>query len=210
MKRAFAATVNFLIAVITIWCWIAILAAVTDMGSPLMAGGLYSLKFFTTLSNLFNGAACAATSIVLMLGKTPSQGLRTWKLAGTSAVGLTFLTVMIFLGPIYGYGGMFLGTNFWYHLALPVISMLCFVTLERDTRLPFRTTFLAVVPMLLYSVGYLGNVLIQGPGEWPDKHDFYGFLLWGWPIGIAIACGLVVLIWVLAVVLRRLNGKKTA
>ena len=71
-------------------------------------------------------------------------------------------------------------------------------------------TFLAVVPMLLYSVGYLGNVLIQGPGEWPDKHDFYGFLLWGWPIGIAIACGLVVLIWVLAVVLRGLNGKKTA
>ena len=129
MKRAFAATVNFLIAVITVWCWIAILAAVTDMGSPLMAGGLYSLKFFTTLSNLFNGAACAVTSIVLMLGKTPSQGLRTWKLAGTSAVGLTFLTVMLFLGPIYGYGGMFLGTNFWYHLALPVISMLCFVTL---------------------------------------------------------------------------------
>ena len=194
MKRAFAATVNFLIAVITVWCWIAILAAVTDMGSPLMAGGLYSLKFFTTLSNLFNGAACAATSIVLMRGKTPSQGLRTWKLAGTSAVGLR----------------MFLGTNFWYHLALPVISMLCFVTLERDTRLPFRTTFLAVVPMLLYSVGYLGNVLIQGPGVWPDKHDFYGFLLWGWPIGIAIACGLVVLIWVLAVVLRGLNGKKTA
>ena len=100
MKRAFAATVNFLIAVITIWCWIAILAAVTDMGSPLMAGGLYSLKFFTTLSNLFNGAACAATSIVLMLGKTPSQGLRTWKLAGTSAVGLTFLTVMGFLGSV--------------------------------------------------------------------------------------------------------------
>ena len=62
--------------------------------------------------------------------------------------------------------------------------------------------------MLLYSVGYLGNVLIQGPGEWPNRHDFYGFLLWGWPIGIAIACGLVVLIWVLAVVLRWLNGKK--
>ena len=207
MKRAFAATVNFLIAVITLWCWIAILAAVTDMGSPLMAGGLYSLKFFTTHSNLLNGADCAAMRNVLMLGKKPSQGAQTWKLAGTAAVGLTFLTVMVFLGPVFGYGGMFLGTNFWYHLALPVISILSFVTLERDARLPFRTTFLAVVPMLLYSVGYLGNVLIQGPGEWPDKHDFYGFLLWGWPIGIAIACGLAVLIWLLAVVLRGLNGK---
>ena len=208
MRRAFAAAVNFLIAVITLWCWISILIAVTDMGSPLMAGGLYSLKFFTTLSNLFNGAACAATCIVLMLGKTPSQGLRTWKLAGTAAVGLTFLTVMVFLGPVFGYGGMFLGTNFWYHLTLPVVSMLSFVTLERDTMLPFGKTLWAVVPMLLYSAGYLGNVLIQGPGEWPNRHDFYGFLLWGWPIGIAIACGLVVLIWVLAVVLRRLNGKK--
>ena len=210
MKRAFAAMVNFLIAVIALWCWIAILTAVTDTGGPLMAAGLYSLKFFTTLSNLFNGAACAAASVCLMLGKTPSVGLRTWKLAGTAAVGLTFLTVIGFLGPIYGYGGMFYGTNFWYHLVLPVVSMLCFVTLERDAILPFRKTFWAVVPMLLYSVGYLGNVLIQGPGEWPDKHDFYGFLLWGWPIGIAIACTLVVVIWVLAIILRALNGKKEA
>ena len=207
MKRIVTILLNLFIAGVSIVSWLSMVFAISQNG-PLTAGGLFSLKFFTVLSNLFNAAVCLAYAGALAARGRPSFRLRTWKLMGTAAVSLTFFTVMGFLGPVYGFGSMFVGSNFWLHLALPVLSMMSFVLLERDEPLPFRSTLWAVVPMLIYSVGYLGNVLIQGPGDWPNRHDFYGFLLWGWPIGIAIACGLALAIWIIAVLLRKLNGKR--
>ena len=83
--------------------------------------------------------------------------------------------------------------------------MLSFVLLERECALPFRKTLWAAVPVAIYAVGYLTNVLVQGAGDWPDRHDFYGFLLWGWPIGAAISVGLLIAVWGIAVLLWRLN-----
>lgn len=205
MKKRAAIIMNLFIGVMSYAAWLWMVFAVSR-GAPLTEGGLRSLKFFTNLSNLFNGAVCIVFALRLMGSGWVSRRLKTWKLAGTAAAGLTFLTVMGFLGPVFGFQYMFNGPNFFLHLLLPVLSMLSFVCLERRGAIPFRGTLQAVVPVLVYSVGYLANVLVQGPGDWPDRHDFYGFLLWGWPVGIGIACGLLFVTWLLALLLRRLGG----
>ena len=207
MKRKAAIALNLFIAVMSYGAWLWMVFAVSH-GGPLTAGGLFSLKFFTNLSNLFNGAICLVFAFRLMGSGWITQRLKTWKLAGTAAAGLTFCTVMGFLGPVFGYQYMFNGPNFFLHFLLPVLSMLSFIFLEREGTIPFRYTFRAVLPVALYAAGYLCNVLVQGVGDWPDRHDFYGFLLWGWPVGIAIAVGLMLFTWLLALLLRRLGGAK--
>ena len=205
MKRKAAILINLFVGVMSYGAWLWMVFAVSH-GGPLAEGGLRSLKFFTNLSNLFNGAVSLAFAFRLMGSGWVSRRLKTWRLAGVCAAGLTFATVMGFLGPVFGFQYMFNGPNLFLHLLLPVISMLSFLFLERRGTLPLRSTLYAVLPTVLYSIGYLANVLVQGAGDWPDRHDFYGFLLWGWPVGIAIACGLILLSWLLAVLLRWLGG----
>lgn len=205
MKRKPAIIVNLFVGILSYAAWLWMVLSVSN-GGPLTAGGLFSLKFFTNLSNLFNGAVCLVYAFRLLGSGWVTRRLKTWKLAGTAAAGLTFTTVMGFLGPVFGYQFMFNGPNFFLHLLLPVVSMLSFVLLERDTRIPFRNTLWAMVPVALYAVGYLTNVLVQGVGDWPDRHDFYGFLMWGWPVGLGIAAGLMLVTWLLAILLRALGG----
>ena len=205
MKRKKAIWLNLFIGVMSFAAWLWMVVAASQ-GGPLMAGGLFSLKFFTVLSNLLNGTICLIFAFRLMGSGWVTQSLKTWKLVGTSAAGLTFLTVMGFLGPVFGFQYMFNGSNFFLHLLLPVLSMLSFMLLERGARIPFRKTLWAMVPVAIYAVGYLGNILVQGVGDWPDRHDFYGFLTWGWPTGIVIAIGLALATWLLAIALRALGG----
>jgi uncharacterized protein (DUF486 family) len=47
--------------------------------------------------------------------------------------------------------------------------------------------------------------MVNGIGEWPDTNDWYGFLNWGWPVGIAIFVFVILLNWGVAVLLRFLN-----
>ena len=201
MKRITSIILNLLIFLLTLLSWGSMVFAITD-GGMLSMPGWRSLRFFTVLSNLFNAEVCLAYAAG-RLGGCVSERMQVWKLMGTTAVGLTFLTVMGFLGPVFGYGGMFPGGNLWLHLLLPAASILGYLLLDSDVPLPLRKTGWAVVPVLVYGVGYFGNILIQGVGDWPDRHDFYGFLLWGWCPGAVIIAALLLLTWGLALLLWR-------
>ena len=84
--------------------------------------GVYALRFFTLLSNLF--CACACLAVVLSAG---GRGLPFWvwilKYIGTSAVTVTLLTVMVFLGPALGYKNQLSGAGFYYHLVVPLLFL---------------------------------------------------------------------------------------
>ena len=56
----------------------------------------------------------------ILLGKAAGIPCTVYQLkyAATVSVGLTFLTVMLFLGPRFGYGAMFQGVNLWFHLLM--------------------------------------------------------------------------------------------
>ena len=60
--------------------------------------------------------------------------------------------------------------------------------------------------------GYLLNNIINGIGEWPDTNDWYSFLTWGYPAGIAIFAVICAVTWLLGLAMRKLqkyNGKGT-
>lgn len=171
----------------------------TDNGAGLMSSGLENFKYFTVLSNIF----CGIVSLIALIRRKLPIAVR---LMSASAVGLTFLIVAAFLQPIYPDTNLYQGGNLWFHLIVPVVSMVQFVLMEISSKIPFKYTFLSALLSLVYGMGYLINILVNGVGEWPDTNDWYGFLNWGFPIGIAIFAVVVVINFVIAVILRALNG----
>lgn len=175
----------------------------------LSSGGLSSLKYFTTLSNVFEGVSCIIW-IIFNMAFAKSEKSRKFvdglKYAACVCVALTFLTVIIFLGPMFGYDHMFTDANLWFHLVIPLLSIAEFVFFNQR-RVGFRENLVTVVPMLLYGTVYLVNILINGIGESPNANDLYGFATWGIPIGIvifAILCGIT---YGIGLVLRLANKK---
>ena len=102
---------NLIIFLFTLVCFI--LEFHRD-GAWKLSSGLRGLRYFTLLSNLFSGFA--ALLVVLTVSET---GLPFWvwllKYIAAAAVAVTFLTVMVFLGPTLGYRSQLEGKGFYYH-----------------------------------------------------------------------------------------------
>ena len=169
-------------------------------GELLTSSGWANLKYYTVLSNIFCGVIAAV--FLLLRGKTPGW-LMTLKLAAAASVAVTFLVVACFLGVLYGHRYMYLGSNLFFHLILPLLGMIEFCLLEET--ISFRKTFLASIPTLLYGCVYLGNILINGTGEWPNTNDWYGFYLWGLGVALIIFAAIALTSWGVACLLRFIN-----
>ena len=168
----------------------------------LSSRGLGSLKYFTTLSNLLEGAASVWWLIAAL--RSGTRLAERLKFVAAAAVMLTFTVVMTFLGPLYGYRYMFGGANLWFHLLVPLMAAAEFILLG-DGTMTRRDDLLAVLPPLLYGAVYLCNILVNGVGEYPHTNDWYGFVLWGLPVSIvifAVICGVT---YLLALMLRKLS-----
>ncbi len=150
--------------------------------------GMGSFCFFTVLSNDFLLiAALIALVFEVKNSLADTFVLPKWvfnlKFSATTAVTVTFVTVVVFLAPYAemtgtGYFTLFLGNNFSLHFLSPLLGIFAFIFLERADEFKFKTTVLGVVPTALYSVVYITMVAIIGEknGGWPD---FYGFTFGG-------------------------------
>ena len=229
MKDRFRLVLNMAMAIAVAAAWLSMF--ISGEGT-LSSSGFSNLKYFTVLSNLLEGAACvfwivsvctsgkqdAAQKQTAVSGQEKlSQGPRAvhentvskrtgkaevLKYMAACCVALTFLTVMLFLGPVFGYQSMFQGANLWFHLLIPLTAIAEQLFL-RPVEFGFKENILTVIPVLIYGLGYLMNILINGVGEWPDRNDFYGFVMWGLPVGLAIFAGICVLTYVTGRLLRR-------
>jgi len=137
-------------------------------------------RYFTVLSNLLCGAASLLMAAFGLFGRVPAAVLLL-KYISTCAVTVTFLTVMVFLGPA---SGNFLetikGPDFFLHLLCPLLAIVSFVFFEK-TSMPFGVVFLGTAPVLLYGLLYLYKVVFA-PAE-KRWDDFYTFNRGGkWPI----------------------------
>lgn len=200
MKKKIIIIINIFIGVMSFISWAAMVFQIGD-AQALAASGFSSLKYFTVLSNLFNGGMSLIYAGWLLRGIEITPIKKTWKLSAVSTVGLTFVTVMAFLGPVFGYRLMFQGANLWMHLILPVTSLLSFMFLERGIKMPFKYTIWVIMGALLYGTGYLLNIAFNGIGTWPDSNDFYGFLSWGCAVGAVIFVVIMAGIWLIGAVL---------
>ncbi len=206
-KLSFA--LDIIIAVMVFYAWVCMIFQLGDNGT-ISAGGFRNLKYFTVLSNLLMGAASILNVVYTIRTiklKTEFPGWVTrLKYAGASAVALTLLVVLLFLWPVFKVPGLYSGANLWFHLLIPLMSMASFILGGREL-IPFRESFVSVIPMLLYGAWYIGNNLINGIGEWPDTNDWYGFLSWGWPAGLAIFGVLILMSWGVALLMRAIHNK---
>lgn len=176
-----------------------------DIG--LQSEGVENLKFYTVLSNLLCGLVALIFLVLKLLNKDTDR-LLTLKLAAVSSVSITFSVVAFFLGPLYGFLKLYRGGNFFFHLVVPVIAMIEFVIIRRPA-ITIRHAALAAVPTLLYGLGYIGNILINGiGGPWPDTNDIYGFLNWGYPVGVIIFLCITLLSFGIALIFRKINNRK--
>ena len=172
-------------------------------GAGLTASGFQNFKFFTVLSNELCAVVAIAYIIFYVIKKEFPVVL---KLMAAAAVGLTFIVIAAFLTPLYANLNLYEGGNLWFHLILPLTAMVEFVLLDipesKENKIPFRYTFYSASFALIYGICYLANILINGIGVWPDTNDWYGFLNWGYPIGLCIFGFIVLMNWLMAVLLR--------
>lgn len=172
--------------------------------------GIYSFRYFTTLSNAF-AAITAAIMLVFNVKNTVKdeyvfpQWVMVLKYTATCAVALTFFTVALFLSPLIAFYGksyftLFKGNGFFFHFLIPVLSVLCFIALEKSHDLPFNCTFIALLPAILYSFVY--TIMVTGFKYWPDFYSFtFNERYWILPITITVmfifSYGICVLIFFL-------------
>ena len=162
----------------------------------LSSSGLASLRYFTVLSNLLEGITAGIFCVLILTGRQP-RWAEILKLMAASAVALTFLTVMLFLGPLYGYPAMFKGANLFFHLVIPILAMAEYCILFLPRKFDKKDEFLGAV-----------NIAVNGVGKWPRTNDWYGFLNWGFAVGMIIFL-LLILISVLSALLLQFLCRKT-
>lgn len=138
------------------------------------------LRFFTVHSNLLCAAASLAVALSRLLGGASAPALL-FKFIGTVAVTVTLLTVLLFLGPHYGYKLLFTGPDLWLHLLCPLMALISYFAWDRPALSPL-TALLGMLPVLLYGLLYMYQVVYAKRWE-----DFYGFNRGGkWPLSFAV------------------------
>ena len=196
---------NIIIAIVVAGSWVAIF--VSSSGT-LMHNGINSLKYFTVLSNLLEGIASVIWLVSTRRNGKASARAELLKYIAAAAVGLTCVTVLVFLGPLYGYHAMFAGGSLYMHLLTPVAAIAEIIFLS-DFTYTRKDNRLVVLSPLIYGAFYLGNNIINGIGEWPDTNDWYFFLAWGYPAGILIFVIICIVTWLLGLMMRKLHRTRT-
>lgn len=158
---------NLVIVLCTVYC--SILCFRDKEGNWSFSEFCRKLRFFTLLSNLLSAFASLVALFFLRNGGLP-HGVWLLKYLGTASVTVTFLTVMVFLGPTMGYKSQLEGWSFYLHVIGPLLAIISFCFLERIWPLSFVVALLGLLPVVLYGILYLYKVVITKQWE-----DFYGF-----------------------------------
>lgn len=215
MSRKTAAAISFfsnLLLVVLVVYSVAKFFFASGDGNMEVKGPL-CFRYFTIDSNIL-----AAIASLLLLpcefrcisGKSDAvpPALNVLKLAGTTAVAITFAVVLVFLGPTMGYGKMFEGTNVLMHAICPILAIVSFLFFDGGSPLSEKQSRPALLPVVVYGFGYLLMVVIltETRGGWPD---FYGFNAGGlWPVSIIIMFSVNILfVWLLRKLHNRFASK---
>ena len=141
--------------------------------------------------------ASLALVICYIAGSVP-EGVLLWKYSGTCAVSVTFLTVMLFLGPtMKNYKALLSGYEFFLHLLCPLLAIVSYVFFEKR-EFEFYIVIYGTLPLVLYiALYYYKNMHAPEGHRWKD---FYGFNKSDkWPLSMAamVAAGFLisVILW---------------
>ena len=175
--------------------------------------GAIAFEYFTVLSNIFIALisiVIAVFNVINLVKDTDYLPLIVERIKYVSccAIGVTMLTVIFFLGPTQGWGIMYYGVNLYMHLLSPLLAIASFLLFEAKPNRKFYETTYGILPVLVYGIVYLINVIpLQ---NWAD---FYGFNNGGYwyisfPLMLAASYGISVGIHYLAKLSYKLQNKE--
>ena len=137
------------------------------------------LRYYTNLSNILIGIAALINVIVLLShyikGKPYSyKWLYIVNHVSSCVIFITFIVVVVFLGPIYSYKFVYGGVMFFTHLLLPVMFMVNYFVFCDFYELKLNYQIANILPLWMYAVVYFYNVIIKGVenGGWIDFYQF--------------------------------------
>lgn len=207
---------NIIIVVFTIFASIVMITGFKFMhgAEPVLESTKFgAFRFFTVDSNAFMGIASFAfmiEEIKLLKGinKSINKKMYILKLMATTAVTITFLTVFLYLGPISkdGIPSMIQNSNLFFHLIIPVLSIITFVFFEKTNTISFKNTLFGIIPTLIYELYYLINILIHiENGKVSPLYDWYWFLQNGVWTAIIVAPFMLIVSYLVSIVLWKIN-----
>lgn len=176
MRQEISLFINIIIIITTV---ILVVRFFREDGRWNPARGKRAFRYFTTQSNVL-----CAVSVLAMCLFPEADWAYYLKVMGTVAVTVTMLTVLIFLGRIYGYKPLLTGSDLFMHLITPLLAIVSLCVFERRG-ISFLGSLIGVIPVALYAPLYLYNV-VYAPEE-KRWEDFYGFNRDGkWPVAYAL------------------------
>ena len=152
---------------------------ITVRSEELASNNISVFKYFTFQSNIFMGFVAliyAYYQYLVIRGKNEKilQNMGIFNLIATSAVALTFVIVIAFLAPGYGFNKMYKNANLFFHLLVPVVAIVNYLFFTKSDKYHFPLTLLTIIPSFLYGVVYFIVVAaLNGYGDL--KIDFYMF-----------------------------------
>ena len=132
------------------------------------------------------------------------------KYVGTSAVGLTFLTILLIFVPMFviNFWQLYTNNNLFFHLICPVLAIISLLIFEHSNELKFKHTLFGLIPAGIYALYYIINVLVHmnSDGTVDTKYDVYYFAQNG-PVGIAVSfIGLLAFAYIISLGLFFINN----
>ena len=153
-------------------------------------GGFDSIKMFTVQSNTLSGIVALIIIVyeILIILKKKKE-LPTWlltlKMVTSTAVALTLIIVVFFLGFVavaegYSYFILFRGTNICFHFLTPLAAIISFTFFENTNKIKFKYTFFNIIHMVLYTNFYVTNVILELIFDKSvGRYDWYYFFATG-------------------------------
>ena len=196
---------EILVVLTTIGSWMRMY--LTGGGSLLSSRGLMSLKYYTTLSNIFAGIA--AVIMIVVLARAKSGKVPVWaavtKFASAVTVSVTFLVTLFFLAPTMGIGGLYKGELMFMHAVGPVLTVVSFFMNRDLPEMKPSSALWATLPTILYGGVYSANIMLNGGGSGMNTNDWYGFAAAGVHTVPFVYALMVLLTYLLSRVMRKVK-----
>ena len=214
MKKKLSLILNIIIVILTIFASFLMFTGIkiTHGAEPILETTKIGMfKFFTVDSNIFMGIIALIYAIKEITNKEITKTMYKLKLMATTAVSLTFIIVFTYLGPISKDGiiSLLQNSNIFFHLVIPVLSIITFTLFERTNKLKFKDSLYGIIPTIIYAVLYLINILIHMEnGKVSPVYDWYWFVQNGVKTAIIVAPLIIIISYIISLILWKLNRKE--
>lgn len=214
MKKKLSLILNIIIVILTIFASILMFTGIkiTHGAEPILeVSKIEMFKFFTVDSNIFMGIIALIYAIKEITNKEITKIMYKLKLMATTAVSLTFIIVFTYLGYIAKDGliSLLQNSNLFFHLVIPVLSIITFTLFEKTNKLKFKDSIYGIIPTIIYAVLYLTNILIHMEnGKVSPVYDWYWFVQNGVKTAIIVAPMIILISYIISLILWKINRKE--